>query len=1442
MALKLSVFLIFVVLLGCVLHSQALTQISNCLELQGMKDNLSEDYELVNDIDCSDTVNWNGGQGFEPVGNEPQPFLGIFNGQNYQIINLVINRPDGSDVGLFGSINIPAKVSSVVLAGGKAVGYRYVGRLLGRNFASVDTCYTSGSVTGVLSVGGLVGLNSGSIRTSYVTGSVIGDTRVGGLVGEQRGALSNAYSTATVSGASYVGGLVGSGYGSVSNVYATGVVQGSFMSNGLMGGESLVSNGYWDIQTSGQAASDAGTGKTTIDMYRQGTFKNWDFDCTWTIDEGNSYPQLTYANCSNRTVIVNTCLELQTAVTIVDPIIMINQDIDCSGTINWNSGAGFLPGLGLAVFGSLDGNAYTIANLVINRPTTDGVGLFTSIGPLVKISSVSLVGSSISGNSYVGGLVGYNSGATISDTCISGSVTSLGSYAGGIAGQNDAGTFLANYFSGSVSGGSYVGGLVGENYQGVLTGCYTVGSVSGLAGSNVGGLLGENKGGTLITSYSTSSVMGSSRIGGLIGYNDNNGIINNTYATGSVDGSGDYVGGLVGHNSGAVSQSYATGSVVGVDRVGGLIGYLAGGFSDTTYATGRVVSSGNYVGGLVGQNNGRTTSDSYWDIQASEQANSAGGIGRTTAQMQQKTTFTDWDFVSIWWLHQNYPNLRALVAPPVQVAHPITDMNHTIGYLFSFVVPANTMEDSSDPILDYTAQLLGGSPLPECLTFSAATHTFSGIPLLGAKGRNEIEVIATNDDGYSESDFFILTITNSVPVQDKPLEDQVLSIGATLDYTFAADTFSDYDNHTLSYTATLSNATALPSWLIFISSMRAFFGMSSAGDQGNMVVDLTASDGFGGTIIGTFFLNVTNCVPIQGKPLANQALAVDNTLDYTFPADTFLDCDGDSLLYTAEQDNGEALPSWLYFTASTRTFSGVPRSGDQGSIVVAVAASDGVGGSVTGTFPVTVYNQAPLLQTPLDDITAFYSIPFGMEVPIDTFVDPDGDALFYTAALSGEYPLPDWLSFTSVTRMFTGTPTPADQGQYTIRVKAEDDFGGAASTTFVITVMPISGGNNPPVLAIKIVDQSVYNDEYWLFSLPLGTFEDPDNDPLHYSTNLEGGAPLPGWLSFDEQTQTFSGLPIGVTAWRLTVRAEDGRGGYALDTFTLVVEDAANYPPTVLNPIQNQVAKVGQVFRFTLPTDTFVDSNEDTLNITVSKSGNRPSPKWLVFDEATRTFSGKPSMWDTNTYADRKHTIEVRVSDGIGSAVATFDLFVEGESFWEVFIKTVTPIATLLSVGFAAYRNRATLWNWLCKRWYQLPRQAAVVDEEYRWEISLPGRSKGKRVKYVQVFKDGHVLPGNKLLPDWLAHDTEDNYLTGTPLGKNKGVLTIRAYGYDDRILGEFELGIFETQAEAQEYENPPESRITNNRRNVLMKVLKRKKADPMGKRLLSVEGEDTKV
>jgi hypothetical protein len=273
-----------------------------------MQENLSANYIVVNDIDASGTVNWNNGQGFNPVGTfdieqANSEFTGSFDGQNHTISNLYINRLDDKYVGLFGRIGAGGEVKNVGVINVNITGKESVGGLVGSNYkGNISNSYSTGNVSGDNKVGGLAGGNSNSnISNSYATGSVTGDNIVGGLVGGNYGTVSNSYSTGNVSGElKYVGGLVGeNSNGNISNSYSTGNVTGgeSFV-GGLAGSNyGTVSNSYWNSESTGQSSSAGlpdSNGLTTSEMQGSSASINmntFDFTSTWSTVTGD-YPEL----------------------------------------------------------------------------------------------------------------------------------------------------------------------------------------------------------------------------------------------------------------------------------------------------------------------------------------------------------------------------------------------------------------------------------------------------------------------------------------------------------------------------------------------------------------------------------------------------------------------------------------------------------------------------------------------------------------------------------------------------------------------------------------------------------------------------------------------------------------------------------------------------------------------------------------------------------------------------------------------------------------------------------------------------------------------------------------------------------------------------------------------------------------------------------------------
>ena len=254
----------------------------------------------------------------------------------------------------------------------------------------------------------------------------------------------------------------------------------------------------------------------------------------------------------------------------------------------------------------------------LGNATTNFTGTFNGQGHTVS-------GYTITANGLEAGFIGYlGSGGIVENLGVAGTVSG-NTDVGGVVGFN-CGTVKTSYNTGSVSGNTSVGGVVGDNHGTVET-SYNTGSVSGTGTSscNVGGVVGQNPG-TVETSYNTGTVSGtgtSSYVGGVVGYNSA-GTVETSYNTGTVSGGSD-VGGVVGWNdSGTVAATYYNSTVDSSLSGIGLGSGSATGLSSTnmgnsgsysvtgwTFASGwngnGFTNSGNWILGTVTYTNGSTT-------------------------------------------------------------------------------------------------------------------------------------------------------------------------------------------------------------------------------------------------------------------------------------------------------------------------------------------------------------------------------------------------------------------------------------------------------------------------------------------------------------------------------------------------------------------------------------------------------------------------------------------------------------------------------------------------------------------------------------------------------------------------------------------------------------------------------------------------------------------
>ena len=610
-----------------------------------------------------------------------------------------------SDVGgLAGSLDFNVNVNNCYVTANINGTYGCTGGLAGSiaEGATISNCYATGEVTGSgYFCGGLVGFlgNNCIIEYSYATCNVNGYTQVGGLLGYLNGtnaSVSNCYATGDVySTECRTGGLVGFQDGvssSIINCYAAGNVS-TICTGGCIGGlvgeledkdGATISDSFFDTQTTGQTigigkGNELGnavvTGKITVEMKQKATFTtdvnnnagtpaNWDFtDITgiWDVCENSEYPFFQWQDiiCGDNSefcggtgmpgdpYLICNAAQLDNVRNYLSSYFILANDIDLTGYLSagnpgYNSGEGWLPiGSSTNPFaGNFNGTGHIITGLWIDRSTFNNVGLFGSVSGMIQNLGIEISVAGIKGRYYTGGLVGnlvYTSTGNINNC----------------------------YITGNVSGRQYVGGLVGyAQSTGSITNCHAIGNIDG---TNVGGLVGTITNGSISRCYalcninhSTTADCNSGYIcyaGGLVGRHEARSgsgfTIFDCYAIGDVSGTND-VGGLVGmmFSSAKISNCYSVGRVNGIRAVGGLIG--------STNSNENVISNCFFDSQISGMTDG-VGSGIY---------TGSGAAASTTAQMQQQSTFTTWDFTSssIWKINetQSYPYFTRQSVPAYQ--------------------------------------------------------------------------------------------------------------------------------------------------------------------------------------------------------------------------------------------------------------------------------------------------------------------------------------------------------------------------------------------------------------------------------------------------------------------------------------------------------------------------------------------------------------------------------------------------------------------------------------------------------------------------------------------------------------------------------------------------------------------------------------------------------
>ena len=314
-------------------ETNSINQISNVKQLQAINNTLNEDYELILNIDASETESWNEEEdmkGFQPIGDGNNPYEGNFDGNNHTISNLFMkhnyDRDEDTNIyyGMFGTstesitnlkLDDAFVYENVTYEGDTIVDGDNTAILVGQNAGTVDNIHITGEVEGLVGVAGISTRNIGTVDNSTVDIEITGEALFAGLVSINRGNIINSAShgtytqidnpTQTSADSSGAGAVAASDW-FIGGVYSTAELNinedyeddaGGFIANDFSNEEEIedsVVGSYWDVQASNFEDSDEGIGLTTSEMQGENAKDNmsqFDFDTRWTTVE-NDYPVL----------------------------------------------------------------------------------------------------------------------------------------------------------------------------------------------------------------------------------------------------------------------------------------------------------------------------------------------------------------------------------------------------------------------------------------------------------------------------------------------------------------------------------------------------------------------------------------------------------------------------------------------------------------------------------------------------------------------------------------------------------------------------------------------------------------------------------------------------------------------------------------------------------------------------------------------------------------------------------------------------------------------------------------------------------------------------------------------------------------------------------------------------------------------------------------------
>ncbi|MEM7641540.1 MAG: tandem-95 repeat protein [Pseudomonadota bacterium] len=408
----------------------------------------------------------------------------------------------------------------------------------------------------------------------------------------------------------------------------------------------------------------------------------------------------------------------------------------------------------------------------------------------------------------------------------------------------------------------------------------------------------------------------------------------------------------------------------------------------------------------------------------------------------------------------------------------------------------------------------------------------------------------------TRSDQSVLTITlratNAAPVIEV-IDPLIAFEDAAFSLALPDGTVTDPDGDALTLTLTLADGTDLPDWIAFDADALTLSGTPPEDFFGEIDLQLTADDGNATTSRGfRLTVNGVEDAPRLSAPYSDRITPEDEAVDLVL-AQLFSDPEGDALTYRLTAADGSEAPAWLSFDADTLRLTGQPPVNFAGAVDLRIYASDGTT-EISDDFAlvVTPSNDAPVLAVPLvdrdtDDADAVLAtgVPFAVTLAADSFTDPDGDTLTYTATLADGSTLPSWLAFDGQT--VTGVAPRGDAGTWEIEVTASDGIL-EVSDSFALT---LEARNATPLVAGESFEIAVPDIAVLTQAELLANDVDIDGDALTI-TEVVSGANGTATLLDDGRITYQADLDFeGEDQFTYTV--SDGQGGEAEGTVTVTV-------------------------------------------------------------------------------------------------------------------------------------------------------------------------------------------------------------------------------------------------------------------------------------------------